>query len=310
MELIQRRPSTSVRRPTTRRAPSRARKRAAKNKGYWSKKKGAARLGNRDALRVDVHGSNRPEGARDGIREHPEGREHPRGGKAAGDALEGDGDPGHDEELRPGERGAEHVRDRPDPGGLHQSYCQLEADEQGKETNALSNTGSSCSARSKARPAVVRGALCGCGSCIVEVSATPSPDLSTPRLEVCCQVPVYGGRANTREDRRGASRDHCIFPATYYADITEAQRERGARSGGGRHRGSRLDPPNPGRTCQQTKWIVLSIVIVLVPISIGISISRYRLWDIDSLINKALVYGLLTGLLGALYIGLIIGLES
>ena len=52
-----------------------------------------------------------------------------------------------------------------------------------QRTNALSNTGSSCSARSKARPAVVRGALCGCGSCIVEVSATPSPDLSTPRLD-------------------------------------------------------------------------------------------------------------------------------
>ena len=38
--------------------------------------------------------------------------------------------------------------------------------------------------------------------------------------------------------------------------------------------------------------------------------SRSRLWDIDTLINKALVYGLLTGLLGALYAGLIIGLVS
>jgi len=34
------------------------------------------------------------------------------------------------------------------------------------------------------------------------------------------------------------------------------------------------------------------------------------LWEIDTLINKTLVYGLLTVLLAAVYIGLIIGLES
>ena len=47
-----------------------------------------------------------------------------------------------------------------------------------------------------------------------------------------------------------------------------------------------------------------------IPLSFGFALLRYRLWDIDLLINKALVYGLLTGLLGALYAGLIIGLES
>jgi hypothetical protein len=49
---------------------------------------------------------------------------------------------------------------------------------------------------------------------------------------------------------------------------------------------------------------------LLIPLSFAFAILRYRLWDIDTLINKALVYGLLTGLLGALYAGLIIGLES
>ncbi len=46
------------------------------------------------------------------------------------------------------------------------------------------------------------------------------------------------------------------------------------------------------------------------PLTIGVAILRYRLWDIDTIINKALVYALLTGLLGALYAGLIIGLTS
>ncbi len=98
---------------------------------------------------------------------------------------------------------------------------------------------------------------------------------------------------------------------------------------------------------QQTKWVVFGLLVVLlanvaywqpyafipalrapdslyaplvypififitgaIPLSIGVAILRYRLWDIDTLINKALVYGLLTALLGALYAGLIIGLES
>jgi hypothetical protein len=49
---------------------------------------------------------------------------------------------------------------------------------------------------------------------------------------------------------------------------------------------------------------------LLIPISIAVAILRSRLYDIDTIINKALVYGLLTGLLGALYAGLIIGLED
>ena len=50
--------------------------------------------------------------------------------------------------------------------------------------------------------------------------------------------------------------------------------------------------------------------LLLTPLSLGISILRYRLWDIDTIINKALVYGGLSLLLAAVYLGLIVGLES
>ena len=56
--------------------------------------------------------------------------------------------------------------------------------------------------------------------------------------------------------------------------------------------------------------LVMIVVSLIMPVSITIAILRYRLWDIDGLINRALVYGSLTGLLGILYFGLLIGLEG
>ena len=60
------------------------------------------------------------------------------------------------------------------------------------------------------------------------------------------------------------------------------------------------------------KWIsfVPFIVgVVAIPISMGIAVMRYRLYDIDTLINRTLVYGALTATLVALYFGGIIVLQ-
>lgn len=55
---------------------------------------------------------------------------------------------------------------------------------------------------------------------------------------------------------------------------------------------------------------IFQIALLLIPIFITIAVWRARLWDIDTLINRTLVYTSLTGLLVAVYAGLIIGLES
>jgi hypothetical protein len=58
----------------------------------------------------------------------------------------------------------------------------------------------------------------------------------------------------------------------------------------------------PGDVVPRAVSDLSTAVIVLLPIAAGVAILRYRLYEIDRLLNRTLVYGLLTAILGLCYV--------
>ncbi len=66
----------------------------------------------------------------------------------------------------------------------------------------------------------------------------------------------------------------------------------------------------PGSLYLPAYAAVQAILLLLLPLSFGFAMLRSRLWEIDVLINRTLVYGTLTLILTGIYVGLVIGLST
>jgi hypothetical protein len=58
------------------------------------------------------------------------------------------------------------------------------------------------------------------------------------------------------------------------------------------------------------RTLLFDLAILGIPISIGIAILRHRLWDIDLLIRRTVIYTVLTGLLALTYLGSVVVLQN
>jgi hypothetical protein len=69
--------------------------------------------------------------------------------------------------------------------------------------------------------------------------------------------------------------------------------------------------PNLGGVVEQVapllgEVVVFPVGVSMIPIAIGVAVLRYRLYDIDRIINRTLVYGVLTAVLGLGYVGVVL----
>ncbi len=68
--------------------------------------------------------------------------------------------------------------------------------------------------------------------------------------------------------------------------------------------------PDTNRTFEVVTALLGILVIPSIPVAAGIAIFRYRLYDIDRIINRTLVYVSLTGTLVAVYVGSVVLLQT
>ncbi len=57
-------------------------------------------------------------------------------------------------------------------------------------------------------------------------------------------------------------------------------------------------------------WLIGGVGVASIPVAIGVAILKYRLYDIDIVINRTLVYGALTAMLVGVYFGGVVALQA
>jgi hypothetical protein len=57
-------------------------------------------------------------------------------------------------------------------------------------------------------------------------------------------------------------------------------------------------------------WSLLMLAFALLPIAIGVAVLRYRLYEIDRLISRTIGWALVTGILAAVFVGVVLALQA
>ncbi len=65
-----------------------------------------------------------------------------------------------------------------------------------------------------------------------------------------------------------------------------------------------------GPAAESVAWIPALMALLMVPISIGIAVMRYRLYEIDRIISRTLAYAVLTAALALVYVAGFVGLQA
>ena len=69
-------------------------------------------------------------------------------------------------------------------------------------------------------------------------------------------------------------------------------------------------PPDGNRTFETVTAVLSVLIVPSIPVGVGVAILRYRLYDVDLIINRTLVYAALTAALASVYVGGVVLLQT
>ena len=70
------------------------------------------------------------------------------------------------------------------------------------------------------------------------------------------------------------------------------------------------DTTGIGGTVAKIAWLVVILGFGLMPVTIGLAILRYRLYELDRLVSRTITYGILTIVVGSLFLAFVFGFQA
>jgi hypothetical protein len=169
--------------------------------------------------------------------------------------------------------------------------------------------------------------IVGLSAVVLGLAIRPGPIDSVPSLDNPFGIQEAEGLARFLTEGPGGLLDGAVVLASVLSLILRIRRSRGTERqqmrwfvfsvvmfvvvfGAAQILWAIVEEPESGGPANTFGFAAIMLSLIFIPVSMGISILRHRLYDIDTVVNKTLVYGGLTAILALAYVGIVVALQN
>jgi hypothetical protein len=169
--------------------------------------------------------------------------------------------------------------------------------------------------------------IAGLSALFFGFATRPGPVDSVPTLDNPLGVQAAEGLARFLTEGPGSLLDGLVVLAAVVSLVLRIRRSRGTQRqqmrwfvfsvvlfvavfGAAQILWAVIEEPESGGPANTFGFLAIMLSLIFIPVSMGIGILRYRLYDIDVIVNKTLVYGGLTAVLALAYLGIVVALQN
>jgi hypothetical protein len=169
--------------------------------------------------------------------------------------------------------------------------------------------------------------IVGLCAVVLGLAIRPGPIDSVPNLDNPFGIQEAEGLARFLTEGPGGLLDGAVVLASVLSLILRVRRSRGTQRqqmrwfvfsvvmfvvvfGAAQMLWAVVEEPESGGPANTFGFAAIMLSLIFIPVSMGIGILRHRLYDIDTVVNKTLVYGGLTAVLALAYLGIVVAIQN